>query len=530
MAAHDLFTHGVGSFDPTDSSVLLWTRVVGTARVGWRVASETDGVPVAAGDVEVPEGADGCVAVEVADLDPATTYRYWFEVDDQRSPVGRTRTLPASGQDPFRIAVVCCADYSQGHFAAYRAVAEADVDLVLHVGDYIYETAGHGDIRDVQPDRTLVTLDDYRARHAQTRSDPNLRALHERHPMVAIWDDHDIADNAWRHGAKGHDPEHGPWEERLAVATRAWLEWLPVRRRDPGEPLAIWRSLEVGDLAELVMVDTRIAGRDEHPDHEGTRPIGDPERSLLGDAQRAWAHERVRDAARPWCLFVTAVVLNRMRLPVPGGELLSDAAPSGYDIIDGEAMCTDEWDGYPAEREKLVAAFADRGRGAVVLAGDIHSSWAFEGPCVGDGTPVAVELVAPCVSSTPMAGHLPPGWQALADKLAEMVPQARWFDLEHHGFLVLDIRADQLRGDWFTVHPEDPEARAERAAAWLHRLDNPGRLDPAGPMGQPAPAVRGRPTAEVPRARSRRKRWTAAALAATGAAFAGVRVLRRRRG
>ena len=478
MTDHEPFTHGVASFDPTDSSVLLWTRAVGVGRVGWRVVRASDDAAVADGDADVPQSTDGCVTVAVGDLEPETAYRYWFEVDGQRSPVGRTRTLPAAGRDRFRIAVVCCADYSQGHFAVYRAAAESDVDLVLHVGDYIYESAGKGDVRAVEPDGTLVTLDDYRARYAQGRSDPDLRALHERHPMVAVWDDHDIADNAWRDGAKEHDPdEHGPWGDRLAAATRAWHEWLPARLRDPDDPLSIWRSLAVGDLAELVMLDTRIAGRDEHADHEGSLGIGDPDRSLLGDAQRAWAHERVRDTTRPWCVLVTAVVLNRMRLPVPGGGLLSDAAPSGYAIVDGEAMCTDEWDGYPAERDKLVGALAERGAGAVVVSGDVHSSWAFEGPCTPDGDPVAVEFVAPGVSSTPMAGHLPSKWQALADELAERLPEARWFDLEHHGFLVLDIRADHVRADWFTVDPEDPEARAERAAAWVHRLDHPGRLE-----------------------------------------------------
>jgi alkaline phosphatase D len=533
MSTPDPFTHGVGSFDPTDSSVLLWTRAPGARRIRWHVAPATDVAPAATGDVDVPESADGCVTVEVADLVPGTAYRYWFELDGRRSPVGRTRTLPASGRDPFRIGVVCCADVSRGHFAVYRAVAEADVHLVLHVGDYIYETARSGDVRRAEPDRTLATLGDYRARYAQARADPDLQALHQRHAMVAIWDDHDIADNAWRHGAKGHDAdEHGPWEDRLAAAARAWHEWLPARLRDPGEPLAIWRSLTVGDLAELVLLDTRIAGRDEHADGDGSPAIGEPNRSLLGDAQRAWMHERVRDTTRPWCLLVSSVVLNRMRLPMPGGDLLDDAAPSGYAIIDGEALCTDEWDGYPAERDKLVAALADRGQGAVVVSGDVHSSWAFEGPCTRDRRPVAVELVAPCVSSTTMAGYLPPGWRALADELAERLPEARWFELEHHGFVVLDIGPDCVRASWHTVDPEDPEARAEPAAAWVHRLDRPGRLDPAEPEGSDATAASSRHDrpAEVVGTPPRRRlgRWIAAAsLALVGAA--GAWLLRSRR-
>jgi alkaline phosphatase D len=492
------FTHGVASFDPTPDSVLLWTRVADAERVRWHVAPATDVAASASGEADVPAGAGGCVAVEVGGLVPGTSYRYWFDVDGRRSPVGLTRTLPAWGREPFRVAVVCCADYSRGHFAAYRAVARADVDLVLHVGDYIYESAGRGEVRRTEPEGTLATLTGYRARHAQSRSDPDLRALHQRHPMVAVWDDHDIADNAWRHGAKGHDPdEHGPWEDRLAAATGAWHEWLPSRRRDP---LAIWRSFPIGDLAELVLLDTRIAGRDEHADHGNSAAHGDPDRSLLGDEQRAWAHERVRDTTRPWSLVVSSVVVNRMRLPVPGGELLSDAAPSGYAIVDGEAMCTDEWDGYPAERDRFASALAERGSGAVLLAGDVHSAWAFEGPCTDDGTPVAVELVAPCVTALPMAGHLPGGWTALADQLAERLPEARWFDLERRGFLLLEVGADAVRADWFAVDPEDASAVAEPLASCVHELASPGRLslveprdvvwleDRSGPPPEPAPA------------------------------------------
>ena len=497
MSGDGLFTHGVASFDPTVDSVLLWTRVVGAERVRWHVAPATDVAASASGEAEVLAEGDGCVTVEVGGLVPGTAYRYWFDVEGRRSPVGLTRTVPARGRDPFRIAVVCCADYSRGHFAVYRAVARADVDLVLHVGDYIYESPGRGDVRPTEPEGTLVTLAEYRARHAQSRSDPDLRALHQRHPMVAVWDDHDIADNAWRHGAKEHDPgEHGPWEDRLAAATGAWHEWLPSRRRDPDDPLAIWRSFPIGDLAELVLLDTRVAGRDEHADHGSGPPYDDPGRSLLGEEQRAWAFERVRDTTRPWSLIVSAVVVNRMRLPVPGGDVLSDAAPSGYAIIDGQAMCTDEWDGYPAERERFAAALAERGSGAVLLSGDVHSAWAFEGPCDDDGEPVAVEFVAPCVTSLPMAGHLPGGWNALADRLAEQLPEARWFDLEQRGFVLLEVGADSVRADWFAVDPEDAEAATEPIGACVHSLGSPGRLSLVEPRDAVWVADRSGPPAE----------------------------------
>jgi alkaline phosphatase D len=533
------FAHGVASFDPTADSVVLWTRAPGVGRLTWWIAPAEDAEPVASGEVAVSAAADHCVSVAVDGLEPATSYVYGFAAGPTRSPTGRTRTLPAAGTEPLRMAVVSCGDFSRGHYTAYRAVADAEVDLVLHVGDYIYETRGKGSVREALPDHEVLTLDDYRVRYAQARGDTDLMALHQRHPMITIWDDHDIADNAWRNGAKHHDPnEHGPWEDRLQAAVTAHHEWLPTRLRDPEEPLAVYRSFAIGDLAELVVLDTRIIGRDQQPDDEPSLPFDDPRRSMLGDAQRAWAHERVRDASRPWCLLVTQVVLNRMALPVEKGAQLGELAPSGYGVIGGEAMCTDEWDGYPAERDALVRVIAERGPGVVVLSGDVHSAWAFEGPC-RDGDPVAVEFVAPCVTATPMARQLPRGWRKLLDKLAERLPEARWFELEHHGFLVVELDEDEARAHWYTVDTEDPDARPEFAAAWRHRRDHPGRLDPLDPADPLAPlsAPPGddRPRIGLPprpdavltqvvrrRRRRRRTRW-AAAVGAAGLALAGAR-------
>jgi alkaline phosphatase D len=514
------FTHGVASFDPTAASVLLWARALGAGRVRWRIAPAEGGPLVAEGEADVDPGADHCVTVTVDGLDPDTRYSYWFEAGTTRSPTGRTRTLPAGGRAPFRMAVVCCGDYSRGHFTAYRAAADADVDLVLHVGDYIYETRGKGTVREALPDHEVLSLDDYRTRYAQDRADADLLYLHQRHPVVAIWDDHDIADNAWRHGAKHHDPnEHGPWEDRLAAAARAHQEWLPARLTDPDDLLRVYRSFTVGDLAEVVLMDTRIVGRDVQADDEASVPYDDPGRSLLGDDQRAWAHDRVRDRTRPWCLLVSGVVLNRMELPVERGAKLGELAPSGYAVIGGQAMCTDEWDGYPAEREALVGAIAERGPGVVTLSGDVHSAWAFEGPCDGDGSPVAVEFVAPCITATPMARQLPPGWRKLLGRVAERLPEARWFELEHHGFLRLTIEASEARAEWHFVDTEDPEARTRHAATWRHHLDRPGRLEEVATQTATPPTQR----------RRQRRRIAAAGGLAAFVAYLGVLRRRRRR-
>jgi alkaline phosphatase D len=222
---------------------------------------------------------------------------------------------------------------------------------------------------------------------------------------------------------------------------------------------------------------------------------------MLGDQQRAWAHERVRDTTRPWCVLVTAVVLNHMELPVEHGATLGDLAPSGYAVIGGKAMCTDEWDGYPAERERLVSAIAERGSGVVAVSGDVHSAWAFEGPCPAregvPGDPVAVEFVAPCVTATPMARQLPPGWRKLLPKVAEKLPEARWFELERHGFMVLELDAEKARCHWYAVDAEDPDARIEHCASWAHRRDRPGRLEPVDLGDDPEGPLRPRTGAQA---------------------------------
>jgi alkaline phosphatase D len=486
------FTHGVASFDPQADGVLLWTRADGPRAVRWHVSRDLEATDVVAqGTVSVPLDADGCVTVDVRGLEPATTYHYWFSDQGVLSPLGRTRTLP-DGPTPWaRMAVVCCADPSFGPLRAYRAVAEDEVDLVLHLGDYVYEEA-KGDL-EVPPGHDCVTLDDYRARHAATRSSPDLQALHLRHPVVFSWDDHDVADNAWRDGAKEHDPEEqGPWADRLAAAARARHEWVPSRLPDPDDPAAMWRSFGIGDLAELVVLDTRVTGRDEQAgDSPEAKSLDDPSRSLLGDVQRTWAHERVADRSRPWCLLATQVTLAPLALPVPAGAAIDPVLPGGYAVVDDVAVCTDEWDGYPAERDALYAAARRRDGGVVAVSGDVHSSWAME--LRDDEGVVGVEAVCPSVSSTPMGEQLPSGWEDLAERAADGVDGQRWRDLQHRGYVRLDVRPERVRVDWLRVDLEDETATPATLASWSVGVEGGAtweRATPSTPLGAPAAEVR----------------------------------------
>ncbi len=536
------FTHAVASFDPTTDAVLLWTRAPGEAQLTWRLALDAElHEVVASGTVAVRPEADHTAVVDAGALAPGTTYFYDFTTAaGERSPVGRTRTLPA-GDGPLRLGLVSCSRFSVAPLGVYRALAEREVDLVIHLGDYIYEDDGAKGVRSHEPPHHATTLQDYRARIGQVRADPDAQALHLRHPMVGVIDDHDIADNFWATGAKAHDDaEDGPWAERARAALTARHEWLPQRLRDPDDPTGTWRAIEVGDLAEIVLLDSRLAGRDQQAGDDGVIPLHHPQRSLLGDEQREWLGQRLGDTRRPWSIVASGVVVNEVCLPFPAWPVLNKALPNGYAALDGAVLHDDQWDGYPAERRLLTDRLRDRGqRGGrtVLLSGDIHSSWAMEGPRGDDGQPVAVEVVVPSTSSKPMGrGRLPGLWRVL-DAAVTSLDHVRWADVTRRGYAVLDLTADRALVEWWFVEPtdEDVAATAWLGAAWCtERAAWPPCWSAAEPVedpsrpGLPAP-LPDRPD-DLPRLR-RSHRWRVAAARGTAlvAPVAAGAALRRRR-
>ena len=512
------FRHGVGSFDPLPDRVLLWTAVRGGGAVRWVVARDPEVQEVVArGEVEV-EADPGTVTVDVDGLEPSRTYWYRFEAGGERSPIGRTRTLPGPTAERLRLGATCCARYSASTFAVYRALAAADIDLVLHLGDYIYEDVKTGlPGRDPDPPHEAVTLADYRARHAQARLDPDLQALHAAHPMIVLWDDHDIADNACRDRAKSHDPAtQGPWADRMAAALRAHNDFLPKRLAHADDPSSAWRSFDAGPLARIVITETRASGRDPQAGLDGTAPADDPDRSLLGDEQRRWMQHQV-EGAPTWLLVASGTVVSQLTVDVP--QALDRALPEKYAVVNGKAVNTDQWDGYQAEQRRVIDWLGQRGAGSVVLSGDIHSAWATEGPVGPDGNPVAVELACPPAATKPL-GQLLPGGGGLLERAFLRVPHVRWVETDHHGYLTLDITTDRLAATFWWVDPAGSGAATRGRGFDVLAAGRP-RLHPvpADELGPPEPGRVARLAGRVP--------GLAASAAGAAAIVAAVRSRRR---
>ena len=276
------FDHGVASGDPLSDGFILWTRVSGaegSVPVRWRVASDPAMKQrVREGVAWTDDWSDFTVKADVRGLPPGSTFYFHFEVDGARSPIGRARTLPAGALASARFAVVSCSNHPAGYFNVYRDIAgHDDLDAVIHLGDYIYEygpgqyATEHAETlgRIPEPTRELTSLEDYRQRHAQYKSDPDSIAMHQQHPLIAVWDDHEIANDAWRRGAENHQQDEGQWAERRDAALRAWFEWMPVRGVPDGADTRIFRRFRYGDLMSLIMLDTRLCGRDRQPDAAG---------------------------------------------------------------------------------------------------------------------------------------------------------------------------------------------------------------------------------------------------------------------
>lgn len=508
-----VFVHGVASGDPLGDRIVIWTRVTVPAGgpepvpVHWIVGrDEALASIVAQGESTARASSDLTVSVDVDGLEPGTRYWYAFEALGERSPVARTRTLPVDGIDHLQFAMVSCAKFNAGYFNGYARIADrADLDFVLHLGDYIYEASQNppasqtksADIgRPFDPLDECRTLADYRRRYAQYHADPDTQRMHHAHPIIGILDDHEFADGAWRDGAAEHREERdGPWADRKAAAFQAREEWLPIRRPDPDDPTRVFRTVALGGLADLLLIDTR-SRRDEPI--EGAA-MAAPERTQLGPQQRAWLFDELRRSRAPWRLIGNSSVMA----PTWAPNLPDSVRPAliKLKLVSGDALGPDpdQWDGYPAERDLILDEFASPDVGdVVVLSGDVHVGLALElrrDPMNAVDPPVAVEFVTPSLTSQNLGEKM--GWteklQAVPSEeaMVQALPYVRWCDLAGHGYVLVDVTPERVVAEWWLVDTIVRRSDAEhRAAGWMVERGTPLLVEVPAPTPAAADATR----------------------------------------
>jgi alkaline phosphatase D len=473
------FRHGVASGDPLPDRVILWTRVTtgeASVPVRWTVARD-DGLDdvVASGETVAHRDHDHTVKLDVPGLSPATSYHYAFEALGDRSPVGRTRTAPAGDVGHLRFAFTSCAKYEDGFFNVYGRIGDRDdLDLVVHLGDYVYEYGSDDRSPDIGrapvPGHDLKSLDDYRTRYGLYRLDPDTQALHARHPTVHVFDDHEFANDRWREGAKAHDPRvDGPWEDRAAAALRAWYEWLPVRVPDLDRPERIYRRIPLGSLADLILIDCR-SWRDE----QTTPPaMYDEARELLGVEQHDWLVDRLRGSTATWRFLGNPIMVGQVYTHLLPDWLVEPLAELGILAEDVDAS-PDQWDGYPAARDRFFSAVRREGTtNLVVLSGDVHTGWALhlqEDP-TDTIEPVGVEFVSPSVTSQNLnekvGDETRRGGPDVEATVVEEHPHVTWCEFDDHGYVVVDVTPARVRAEWWMVDTVLERTDGERlAGAW----------------------------------------------------------------
>lgn len=480
------FSHGVASGEPGSGRVLLWTRYVADqpTTLEWQVSESSDFATTATGGTASAQpDNDWCTKAWAEGLRPGTWYYYRFVAPDgSMSDIGRTKTLPEGPTERFRMAVFSCSNIGFGWFNAYAHAAAADeFDCALHLGDYFYEyergtypsAAQTIPGRGIWPAQELVALGDYRERYAAYRRDPDLRRLHQLYPMISVWDDHESANDSWKDGAENHQPDsEGNWGDRKAAAMKAYHEWMPVSD-------ANWAAYEIGDLATLFRLETRLTARAKQfslaeilssggGDAEKTKAALvafrdgawlDPAREMIGADQQAWLAQGLKlskGAGKTWQVLVQQVLMGRIVSSPTIAEALPKDVPdyvrrrvlSGAMAgAEGVPFNMDAWDGYPAARKRVFEAALAADANLISLAGDTHNAWAFDLDL--DATPVGVEFGGQSVASPGLENSLPqiPA-ETLARSTVESNSQLKWMDASQRGYMAVELRQGSATSEY----------------------------------------------------------------------------------
>lgn len=510
------FDYNVASFDPTDNQIILWTRVTPASDTApkvtltYQIATDsafntivkTEMVDAAAAD-------DFTVSIDISGLASNTKYFYRFTITNTTvtSPVGETKTLPKGAEAAdVKLAVCSCSNYPYGLFNVYGAMANSEADVVIHLGDYIYEY-GQGQYgtssntnalgRAHLPANEIISLDDYRTRYKQYRSDPQLQLAHQKKPFICVWDDHELTNDAYKDGAQNHQPNEGDFNVRKANALKAYHEYIGVRTQVDAK---IYRTFTFGNILDLHMLDTRIIGRDKQLSYANyftsagqldaaafQRDWLDPNRTLLGKEQLAWLGGALAAGKATYQVLGQQVLMAKMFVPAEllvviarvaaeaGQGSVSPATNQQFQTllttltqIKGRSLAgdpsvtaaeaarirttlpynLDAWDGYPVERE-VVFGLA-KGKKLVALAGDTHNAW-YSDLTMNDGTRVGREVAAPSVTSPGFESILSANPAAIAgfeQALALLIDDLQYLDATRRGYTLVNFNASRVAAEW----------------------------------------------------------------------------------
>jgi alkaline phosphatase D len=462
------FYHGVASGDPLTDRVIIWTRVtphdaLPRISVEWEIAENENFNPIIKSDTaSASRSQDYTVKVDVVGLLPGKYYYYRFKALDKTSLTGRTKTIAAGKLDSLTFAVVSCNNWEFGYFNAYNGIADKNIDAVLHLGDYIYEygQGGYGNKnvdRKHLPAHEIVTLQDYRTRYSQYHLDAGLRKARTRHPFITVWDDHEVANDVYSGGAQNHQADkEGDFATRKAAAKKAYYEWMPIRENEKH-----YRAFSFGDLASLIMLDERLEGRVKPSDSISDPSLFQEDRTMLGNEQLQWFESKLKDSGSSW--------------KVIGNQVLFSDLDQSFQAA-GHQRNLDSWDGYPAEKKRIADFIRTNNiQDVIFLAGDTHSSWAFEvaidpaktyNKKTSQGA-FAVEFGTTSVSSgNSNESSLDDTVRIKEARLLKANPHLKFTNHRDHGYLLLTLYPQKAKAEWFYVEtlmqPDDQERLAQK--------------------------------------------------------------------
>ena len=441
------FYHGVASGDPLPDRVIIWTRVtpddsVSTIPVKWEIAEDEIFSSIYQTDtLSATAARDYTVKVDVDALKPDHIYFYRFTAMGKTSIIGRTKTAPVATKDSLKFAVTSCANWEFGYFHAYNKIADRPIlDAVLHLGDYIYEY-GPGRYGDTTlgriniPPYEIISLQDYRTRYSLYRLDKGLRRVHQQHPFIAIWDDHEIANNSTVTGAQNHQPEEGDYQKRKAAARQTYYEWMPIR-----ESNELYRAFSFGPLADVIMLDERLAGRDPEITDSNNPDLKNVERSMLGPQQLQWFENTLKSSHATWKLIGNQVIFSDVFLQAL------------YPKMDRNL---DSWDGFPAEKKKVVDFIRQNKIADIIItSGDTHASWAIEAATDISPSykPFAIELGVTSISSGNLDERKPKDSVKLMEQaMLKRNPHIKYTNQRDHGYLLVTLYPTKTKAEWYFI-------------------------------------------------------------------------------